>query len=188
MNSKVVDNEKTSLAVYMFKYKQLIEDQNRLLSKNEVLKMQYLDKKRTAKQREQIEKEQADIKTNIEKLIIKQGKILTEMMSALPGDIEINGEKYSLVLNTNTFIKLEDYYTSSEEWLAQCQNKVASAIFYGAYCMINEGIEIYNSTHEDKKELIDETILKKQSLTTLFKPVFKKMLEYNGEEGLMLLS
>ena len=188
MNSKVVDNEKTSLAVYMFKYKQIIGAQNQLLSKNEALKMQYLDKKSTAKQRAQIEKEQADIKTNIEKLIIKQGKILTEMMNALPGDIEINGEKYSLVLNTNTFIKLEDYYTSSEEWLDQCQNKVASAIFNGAYCMITEGIEIYNSTHEDQKELIDKTIIGQQPLPSLFKAVLKKMLEYKGAEGLMLLS
>ena len=188
MNSKVADNKKTSLAVYMFKYQQIIANQNQLASKRLVLKAKYLDKKATAKQREQIEKEQKEIQEKEETLILEQGKVLKEMMEALPGDIEINGEKYSLVLNTNTFMKLEDYYNSIDEWLEQCQNKVASAIFYGAYCMINEGIEIYNSTHEDKKELIDETILKKQSLTTLFKPVFKRMLEHNGEEGMMLLS
>ncbi len=188
MNSKVVDNKKPPLAVYMFKHKSIIGLQNQLISRNEVLKAKYLDKKSTAKQREQIKKEQADIQINMEELIIEQNENLTEMMSVLPDDIEINGEKYPLVLNTNTFIKLEDYFTSSEEWLNQCQNKVASAIFYGAYCMINEGLEIYNSEHEgQQKELIDETILKKYSLTTLFKPVFKKMLEYNGEEGMMLL-
>lgn len=188
MESKVVNNEKKSLAVYMFENQQIIATQNQLASQKLVLKAKYLDKKTTAKQREQIEKEQKEIQEKEKTLILEQGKVLNKMMEALPGDIEINGEKYPLVLNINTFIKLEDYYTSSEEWLNQCQNKLASAIFYGAYCMINEGIEIYNSTHEDKKELIDETILKKESLTTLFKPVFKRILEHKGEEGMMLLS
>ena len=188
MNSRAISNEKKSLAVYMFEYQQIIANQNQLVSKNLVLKEKYLDKKATAKQREQIEKEQKEIQEKVETLILEQGKVLKEMMEALPGDIEINGEKYSLVLNTNTFIKLEDYYTSSEEWLDQCQNKVASAIFNGAYCMITEGIEIYNSTHEDQKELIDKTIIGQQPLPSLFKAVLKKMLEYKGAEGLMLLS
>jgi len=188
MNSKVVDNKKTPLAVYMFKYQQIIANQNQLASQKLVLKGKYLDKKATAKQREQIEKEQKEIQEKEETLILEQGKVLKEMMEALPGDIEINGEKYSLVLNTNTFIKLEDYYTSSDEWIDQCWNKVASAIFNGVYCMITEGIEIYNLTHEDKKELIDKTIIGQQPLPSLFKAVFKKVLEYREAEGLMLLS
>ena len=94
MNSKVVDNKKPPLAVYMFKHKSIIGLQNQLISRNEVLKAKYLDKKSTAKQREQIKKEQADIQINMEELIIEQNENLTEMMSVLPDDIEINGEKY----------------------------------------------------------------------------------------------
>lgn len=187
MDSRIISNEKKSLAIWLDKNQQLIDKENQLEEQKNVLKEKYLCKKTTAKQKEQIEKEQKDIEEKLIETTREKKKLLNGLIDLLPDDIEINGEKYPLVLNINTFVNIENYYTSRNEWFAQIQDETASAILNGAYCMVNEGIEIYNSTHKDKKALIDKAILGRKSLASLFKVVFKKVLEAKKEEGLALL-
>lgn len=69
--------------------------------------------------------------------------------------INYKGVDYDLVFNLNVMEKIQEEYGSVEEWGNRVEASAepkAKDIKYGFVEMLNEGIDIYNETHEDKRE------------------------------------
>ena len=73
--------------------------------------------------------------------------------------VNYKGEEYALVFNLNVMEDIQEKYGSVEEWgnlvEAQAEPK-AKDIKYGIMAMLNEGIDIYNDEHEEKREFLTE--------------------------------
>ena len=73
--------------------------------------------------------------------------------------IKYKGEEYELVFNLNVMEEIQDVYGSVEAWgnLVEAEEEPkAKDIKFGCTAMINEGIDIYNESHEDKREFLTE--------------------------------
>ena len=71
--------------------------------------------------------------------------------------IDYKGEKYELVFNLNVMEEIQEKYGSVEEWgeLVEAETEPkAKDIKYGFTVMINEGIDIYNEEHDEKREFL----------------------------------
>lgn len=72
------------------------------------------------------------------------------------GGIEINGTDYPLVFNLNVMEEIQEEYGSVEAWgdLTDAKGKElnAKALKFGLTAMLNEGVDIYNEEHDDKRE------------------------------------
>lgn len=68
-----------------------------------------------------------------------------------------DGIEYNLVFNLNVMEEIQTEYGSVEAWgkLTDAETEPnAKAIKFGLGAMLNEGIDIYNESHEDKRELL----------------------------------
>lgn len=74
--------------------------------------------------------------------------------------IEIKGEIYPLVFNLNVMEDIQREYETVEKWGELTDGSGgeldAKALKYGLTAMINEGIDIYNEDHEEKRAFITE--------------------------------
>lgn len=72
--------------------------------------------------------------------------------------IEYNGVIYPLVFNLNVMEEIQDEYNTIEEWGNLTDGSTgeldAKALKFGFTAMINEGIDIYNETHEEQRAYI----------------------------------
>lgn len=73
--------------------------------------------------------------------------------------IDYKGEKYELVFNLNVMEEIQAEYGSVEVWgeLVEAEagtEPKAKDIKYGITAMINEGIDIYNEEHDDKRKFL----------------------------------
>lgn len=66
-----------------------------------------------------------------------------------------NNEDYALLFNLNVMEEIQEEYGTIEKWgeLTEANGKEpnAKAIKFGLGAMINEGIDVYNETHEEKR-------------------------------------
>lgn len=71
--------------------------------------------------------------------------------------IKHKGKDYELVFNLNVMEEIQEEYGSVEAWgelvEASAEPKVKD-IKFGCAAMLNEGIDIYNEEHEDKREYL----------------------------------
>lgn len=68
--------------------------------------------------------------------------------------INYNGIEYTLEFNLNVMEEIQEKFGSVEKWLEMSDSDAeprAKDIKFGFMCMINEGIDIYNETHDDKR-------------------------------------
>ena len=68
-----------------------------------------------------------------------------------------NGKEYELVFNLNVMEEIQEKYGSVEAWgdVVDTESEPkAKDIKFGIMAMVNEGIDIYNETHSDKRELL----------------------------------
>ena len=73
--------------------------------------------------------------------------------------IKYKGEEYELVFNLNVMEEIQDVYGSVEVWgnLVEAEDEPkAKDIKFGFKAMLNEGIDIYNDEHEEKREFLTE--------------------------------
>jgi glutamine cyclotransferase len=76
-------------------------------------------------------------------------------METKTNEIEYKGIKYALVFNLNVMETIQGEYGSVEAWGDLTEKEPepdAKAIKYGFTEMLNEGIDIYNEDHDDKKD------------------------------------
>lgn len=69
--------------------------------------------------------------------------------------INYKGEDYELVFNLNVMEEIQNEYGSVEAWgelVEASAEPKAKDIKYGFTAMLNEGIDIYNETHEDEEK------------------------------------
>ena len=76
--------------------------------------------------------------------------------------INYKGIEYALVFNLNTMEQIQDEYGTMDKWVDLTENAEEpniKALKFGLTAMINEGIDIYNEDHEDKREFLsDKTV------------------------------
>ena len=67
--------------------------------------------------------------------------------------ITYKGEEYALEFNLNVMEEIQDEYGSIDAWseLFDTENMSAKALKFGIMAMLNEGIDIYNEEHEEKR-------------------------------------
>ena len=68
--------------------------------------------------------------------------------------INYNGIDYELVFNLNVMEEIQEKYGTVEKWLTVTdsdEEPKAKDLKFGFMAMINEGIDIYNETHEDQR-------------------------------------
>lgn len=71
--------------------------------------------------------------------------------------IKYKGKDYELVFNLNVMEEIQEEYGSVEAWgelVEAADEPKAKDIKFGFTAMLNEGIDIYNEEHEDKRELL----------------------------------
>ena len=77
----------------------------------------------------------------------------------MDNSIKYKGEDYELVFNLNVMEVIQERYGTVERWgelvEADAEPK-AKDIKFGFTAMLNEGIEIYNEEHEEKRKLFTE--------------------------------
>ena len=73
------------------------------------------------------------------------------------------GENYELAFNLNVMEEIQDAYGTVEAWgelvESDAEPKVepkAKDIKFGFMAMLNEGIDIYNEEHDDKREFLTD--------------------------------
>ena len=69
--------------------------------------------------------------------------------------IEYKGKSYELAFNLNVMEEIQEKYGSVEKWgnlIEQEEEPKAKDIKFGFVAMLNEGIDIYNEEHDDKRE------------------------------------
>lgn len=65
------------------------------------------------------------------------------------------GVTYEITFNLNVMEEIQEEYGSLERWSELTEEAIepnARAVKFGMTKMLNEGIDIYNETHEDKRE------------------------------------
>lgn len=70
-----------------------------------------------------------------------------------------NGEKYDLIFNLNVMEEIQEKYGSVEKWgelVEEAEEPKAKDIKFGFTAMLNEGIDIYNETSDEKREFFTE--------------------------------
>lgn len=71
--------------------------------------------------------------------------------------ISYNGIDYPILFNLNVMEEIQEEYGTIEKWgeltESHGQEPNAKAIKFGLGAMINEGIDVYNETHEEKRPL-----------------------------------
>ena len=67
--------------------------------------------------------------------------------------ITYKDKEYDVVFNLNVMEDIQDEFETIDKWsdLFMGENPSAKAIKFGIMAMINEGIDIYNEDHEDKR-------------------------------------
>lgn len=72
--------------------------------------------------------------------------------------IKYKGKSYELAFNLNTMEAIQEEYGTLGKWgeLTEEEEPNAKAIKFGLGEMINEGIDIYNEEHEDKREFFTD--------------------------------
>lgn len=73
--------------------------------------------------------------------------------------INYKGKEYDLVFNLNVMEKIQEKYGTVEAWgeLANADGEPKiKDIKYGFVEMLNEGIDIYNEDHEDKRDFFTD--------------------------------
>jgi hypothetical protein len=73
--------------------------------------------------------------------------------------INYKGEDYELVFNLNVMEDIQEEYGSVEAWgelVEASAEPKAKDIKYGFTAMLNEGIDIYNEEHDDKRSFFTE--------------------------------
>lgn len=81
---------------------------------------------------------------------------MTKGTKVTKNGITYKGKTYPLVFNINTMEVIQEEYGTVDKWgdlTDQSKGEVnAKALKFGITAMLNEGIEIYNEDHEDKRE------------------------------------
>ena len=72
--------------------------------------------------------------------------------------VTYKGEEYALVFNLNVMEIIQEEYNSVGEWASAMESAEPRAkdIKFGFTAMLNEGIDIYNETHEEKRDFLTE--------------------------------
>lgn len=98
--------------------------------------------------------------------------------------ITYKGVNYELCFNLNVMEEIQDKYGSVEAWgeLAEAGDEPnAKAIKFGLTAMINEGIDIYNEEHEEKRPFFTEKqvgrIITEVGLTNAAKALNKTVVD-----------
>lgn len=71
--------------------------------------------------------------------------------------INYNGIDYDLVFNLNVMEVIQEEYGTIEKWgetIEKSAEPKAKDVKFGFMAMLNEGIDIYNEEHEDKREFL----------------------------------
>lgn len=71
--------------------------------------------------------------------------------------IKHKGKDYELVFNLNVMEEIQEEYGSVEAWgelLESTDEPKAKDVKFGFTEMLNEGIDIYNEEHEDKRDFL----------------------------------
>lgn len=69
------------------------------------------------------------------------------------------GKDYELAFNLNVMEEIQDAYGTVEAWGELVESDAepkAKDIKFGFTAMLNEGIDIYNEDHEDKREFLTD--------------------------------
>lgn len=69
--------------------------------------------------------------------------------------IKYKGKEYELVFNLNVMEEIQEEYGSIAAWgelTEAAEEPNAKAVKFGLGAMINEGIDIYNESHEDQED------------------------------------
>ncbi len=69
--------------------------------------------------------------------------------------IKYKGKEYELAFNLNVMEEIQEEYGSIAAWgelTEAAEEPNAKAVKFGLGAMINEGIDIYNESHEDQRE------------------------------------
>lgn len=68
-------------------------------------------------------------------------------------EIEYKGQKYILEFNLNVMEEIQEEYGTFDKWaeLTEADEPNVKALKFGLGAMLNEGIEIYNEEHEEKR-------------------------------------
>lgn len=76
----------------------------------------------------------------------------------LNSTINYKGKEYDIVFNLNVMEEIQNEYSSVEAWAnaMEAGEPKAKDIKYGFTAMLNEGIDIYNEDHEDKRDYLTE--------------------------------
>ena len=74
--------------------------------------------------------------------------------------IEYKGTVYPVVFNLNVMELIQDEYGTVDKWGELTDAKKGEinvkALKFGVTAMLNEGVEIYNDEHDEKRELFTE--------------------------------
>ena len=74
--------------------------------------------------------------------------------------IEYDGQIYPLVFNLNVMETIQEEYETIDHWGDLTDGKTkelnAKALKFGLTAMLNEGIDMYNEEHDDKREFFTE--------------------------------
>lgn len=121
-----------------------------------------------------------EIQKKLDKKNKEHNDILYKLIEVSPDYIEIEGQKYQMVWNSNVQVELEKYYSSTFEWQEQFFSLWrADAALNAAYAMINEYIKIQNSRcdKESKKDLLDKETIGRAALESLQMLVVKTIID-----------
>lgn len=69
--------------------------------------------------------------------------------------IEYKGNKYNMYFNINVMESIQEEYGSIDKWGEMCGSGTEpnlKAFKFGLKEILNEGVDIYNETHKDKRE------------------------------------
>lgn len=78
-------------------------------------------------------------------------------MENMDNIVNYKGVDYEIVFNLNVMQEIQEEFGTVEEWGNLTESGAEpnmKALIFGLTSAINEGIEIYNEDHEDKKELL----------------------------------
>lgn len=121
-----------------------------------------------------------EIQKKLDKKNKEHNNILYKLIEVSPDYIEIEGQKYQMVWDSNVQVELEQYYSSIQEWREQFfVLGRADAALNAAYAMINEYIKIQNfrCDKEPKKDLLDKETIGYVALESLQMLVVKTIID-----------
>lgn len=79
-------------------------------------------------------------------------------MAKKKNTIKYKGKEYEVVFNLNVMEIIQDEYGTLDAWVneSEADEPKAKAVKFGLGAMINEGIDMYNEDHEDKREFFND--------------------------------